>query len=185
MAATFLVETRLWQGAGDLLPPEQSAPSQAGPEGGPYRSLAALAQAPAVFGRGMAAAMTGSPEAARRHAATLEDMLRQAAGASVPFVAGMAPILEIQALEIAAATSAMDGDLDAAIETMKRATGLEERLPVPPGPPPLIKPSHELFGEILLHAGRREEAARQFATALFRHPGRLVSLRGAEQASRP
>ena len=29
------------------------------------------------------------------------------------------------------------------------------------------------------------EAARQFATALFRHPGRLAALRGAEQASRP
>lgn len=186
MAAIFLVETGLWPEAGDLLPPEQqAAPPQAGPEGSPYRSLAALAQAPAVFGRGMAAAMTGSPEAARRHAATLDDMRRQAAGAPVPFVAGMAPVLEIQALEIAAAASAMDGDVDAAVGTMERATRLEERMPVPPGPPPLIKPSHELFGEILLRAGRREEAARQFATALFRHPGRLASLRGAEQASRP
>ena len=63
MAATFLVETRLWQGAGDLLPPEQAAPPQAGPEGSSYRSLAALAQAPAAFGRGMAGAVTGSPEA--------------------------------------------------------------------------------------------------------------------------
>lgn len=186
MAATFLVEAGLWPEAGDLLPPEQQAtPPQAGPEGSPYRSLAALAQAPAVFARGMAAAMTGSPEAARRHAATLDDMRRQAAGAPVPFVAGMAPVLEIQALEIAAAASAMDGDVDAAVGTMERATRLEERIPVPPGPPPLIKPSHELFGEILLRAGRREEAARQFATALFRHPGRLASLRGAEQASRP
>ena len=53
MTAAFLVETGLWPEAGDLLPPEQqAAPPQAGPEGSPYRSLAALAQAPAVFGRG-------------------------------------------------------------------------------------------------------------------------------------
>jgi tetratricopeptide (TPR) repeat protein len=184
MAATFLVETGLWQKAGDLLPPEQAAPPHAGQEGSPYRSLAALAQAPAAWGRGMAAAMTGSPEVALRHAAVLDDMRRRAAIAPIPFVAGMAPVLEIQMLEIAAVISARSGDLGAAVETMQRAAELEERMPVPPGPPPQIKPSHELFGEILLRAGRRDEAARQFATALFRHPGRAASLRGAEQASR-
>jgi hypothetical protein len=48
----------------------------------------------------------------------------------------------------------------------------------------LIKPSHELLGEILLRAGRHEEAARAFATSLFRHPGRALSSKGAVQAAR-
>ncbi len=95
-----------------------------------------------------------------------------------------APVLEIQALEIAAAASTARGDLDASIATMRRATSLEEAMPVPPGPPPVIKPSHEMLGEILLRAGRREEAAQQFAMSLFRHPGRALSVQGAEQAAR-
>jgi hypothetical protein len=141
-----------------------------------------LAQAPAVFARGLAAAMTGSPDA-HGHMAELQEIRKQLAGTSIPFAANLAPVLEIQALEIAAAASAAKGDRDAAIATMRRATSLEEAMPIPPGPPPMIKPSHELFGEILLRAGRREEAARQFATALFRHPGRARSLAGAEQAA--
>jgi tetratricopeptide (TPR) repeat protein len=194
MAATFLVETRRWDEASRILPPQETgAPPQpglgggaggAGGAGGPYQAFAALAQAPAAFGRGLAAAMTGAAETARRQADALETLGRQAAGAPIPAAAAMAPVLEIQAFEIAATASAAAGDSGAAIETMRRATTLEERMPVPPGPPPLIKPSHELFGEILLRAGRREEAAAQFATSLFRHPGRALSLRGAEQAGK-
>ena len=181
MAATFLVETGRWDEAGRILPPLGTRASPQLDTGGPYQALAALSQAPAVFGHGLAAAMTGSPEAAQRQAEALEVLRRQAAGAPIPAAAAMAPVMEIQALEIVAVAAAEQGDLDRAVETMRRATALEERMPVPPGPPPLIKPSHELFGEILLRAGRREAAADQFATALFRHPGRMLSLRGIEQ----
>ena len=53
----------------------------------------------------------------------------------------------------------------------------------PSGPPSLIKPSHELFGEILLRAGKPQEAAVQFRTALFRQPNRARSLLGAARAA--
>ena len=115
--------------------------------------------------------------------ATLQDVSQQVADAPIPFAANMAPLLEIQALEIEAAASASRGQIDEAIATMRRATTREEAMPVPPGPPPLIKPSHELLGEILLQAGRHEEAARAFATSLFRHPGRAQSVEGAAQAA--
>ncbi len=114
--------------------------------------------------------MTGEAEAAQQQAGALKVLSRQAANAPVPAVASMAPVMQIQAIEITAAVQAVRGETEAAIGTMRRATAAEERMPVPPGPPPLIKPSHELFGEVLLRAGRREEAAEQFATALFRHP---------------
>jgi hypothetical protein len=70
----------------------------------------------------------------------------------------------------------VQGHLDDAIATMQQATALEEKMPPPSGPPPVIKPAHELFGEILLRAGRPAEAAPQFATALYRH---LLELREA------
>jgi tetratricopeptide (TPR) repeat protein len=183
MAATFVVESARWDEAGKLLPPRSSGAVSPSPSvGGQYQAFAALAQAPAVFARGLAAAMTGSPDA-QAHTDELQKIRQQLAGASIPFAANLAPVLEVQGLEIAAAAAAANGDLDAAIATMRRATSLEEAMPIPPGPPPMIKPSHELFGEILLRAGKREEAARRFATALFRHPGRARSLAGAEQAA--
>jgi tetratricopeptide (TPR) repeat protein len=185
MTATFLVETEAWDEAAKLLVPAATgAAPQAAPSGNPYQAFAALAQAPAVFARGFATAMTGAGNI-QQAIATLHDIRQQVANAPVPFAAGMAPVLEIQALAIAAAASARDGRLDEAIATMRRATAAEEATPVPPGPPPVIKPSHELLGEILLRAGRREEAARVFATALFRHPGRSRSIKGAEQAAKP
>ena len=185
MAATFLVETRRWEEAGRILPPQETGASEPVPGGGggnPYQAFAAMAGAPAAFGRGMAAAMTGEAEAAQRQAGALEALSRQAASAPVPVVASMAPVMQIQALEITATVQAARGETEAAIGTMRRATVAEEQMPVPPGPPPLIKPSHELFGEVLLRADRREEAAEQFAAALFRHPGRTLAARGLEEA---
>jgi tetratricopeptide (TPR) repeat protein len=183
MSATYLIETEQWAQAAELLPSQSTG---AGPKQGsgarPYQVFAGLAQSPAVFARGLAAAMTGSGDV-QAAIATLEGIRQQIAGAPIPFAANMAPVLEIQALEIAAAAAAARGELDEAIATMRRATALEQPMPAPQGPPPLIKPSHELLGEILLRAGRHEEAAQAFATSLFRQPARARSLKGAAQAS--
>jgi hypothetical protein len=69
-----------------------------------------------------------------------------------------------------AVASAAKGKPDKAIKIMEKATALEESVSPPPGPPPLIKSSHELFGEILLRASRPKEAAKQFARSLLRQP---------------
>jgi tetratricopeptide (TPR) repeat protein len=182
MAATFLVETEQWDETSKLLGPEATEGVPQTGTGGPYQAFAALAQTPAVFARGLATALTGSGEV-QEAVATLQDVSRQVADAPIPFAASMAPVLEIQALEIEAAASASRGQIDEAIATMRQATTREEAMPVAPGPPALIKPSHELLGEILLQAGRHEEAARAFATSLFRHPGRAQSVAGAAQAA--
>ena len=47
----------------------------------------------------------------------------------------------------------------------------------------MIKPSHELFGEILLRGGRPKEAVEKFAISLRRHPNRARSLLGAARAA--
>jgi predicted Zn-dependent protease len=92
--------------------------------------------------------------------------------------------LEILELEIVALSASMKKDHAKAIELMKKATGLEESMSAPYGPPGLIKPSHELFGEILLRAGKPAEAAEQFKVALQRQPNRARSLLGLERATK-
>lgn len=100
-------------------------------------------------------------------------------GVGVP----LSKILKMQRLEIAAAASAAKGSLDEAIESMEQATAVENSVPPPPGPSPLIKPAHELLGEILLQAERPVEAEKQFETALLRQTNRARSLLGAARAA--
>ena len=118
------------------------------------------------FIRGLAAAMNGS------------DIEPSIAGLQATRGSG-----EIFALEIAALKASMNKDHGRAIELMKQATALEEAMSPPSGPPGLIKPSHELFGEILLRAGKPAEAAEMFKVALQRQPNRARSLLGASRAA--
>lgn len=50
------------------------------------------------------------------------------------------------------------------------------------GPPVVPKPSRELLGDLLLAAGREEEAAEAYRAALRRAPGRTPAVRGLERA---
>ena len=113
----------------------------------------------------------------------LPPFVSEQSGAKEPFIAQVVRMTEIQELEIAAIINVAKGDFDDAIKTMKHATALEEAMPPPSGPPTVIKPPHELFGEILLRAGHPKEAAQQFATSLLRHPNRARSLLGAARAA--
>src|SRR6185503_19555044 len=95
----------------------------------------------------------------------------------------MSLMLEIRQLEIMALDASMKQDHTKAIELMKKAVGLEEQTGAPSGPPGIVKPSNELFGEILLRAGKPGEAVEQFKTALLRQPNRARSLLGSARAA--
>ena len=184
MAATFVVETAQWDTAEQWLgaPQEQAAYSQSQTSSGAHSMQAGVGvtQAPAIFARGLAIAAQGSPEA-QKSIAELQAMRAQQAGMQVPFIVQILKMTEIQEVEIAAMAAAAQGN--EAITIMRQATALEEALPPPPGPPLVIKPAHELFGEILLRAKRPQEAAEQFATSLRRHKNRARSLLGAARAA--
>ena len=80
--------------------------------------------------------------------------------------------------------SASQGKFDEAIETMKQAEKLEDQMSPPSGPPELLKPTQELFGEILLRAGRGKEATQEFQACLLREPKRARSLLGLARAQK-
>jgi tetratricopeptide (TPR) repeat protein len=183
MAAAFVVETERWDLAATLFPPAAPASAQipaasthgthgssqpASGDGSMTVRSSSSGQRLPLFVRNLAAALKGSltEEPAVGEVKTQGDLQRA-----------------IGDLEVAAVTASVKKDHDKAIELMKKATALEEQLGPPSGPPGLIKPSHELFGEILLHAGKPEAAAEQFKTALLRQPNRARSLLGAARAA--
>jgi len=168
MAAAFVVETERWDLANELFPATQKpgsteeAPSGAhsthgSPQTANTTRYSSASKTLPLFIRGLAAATRGSD-----------------------VESGLSGIRE---LEVAAVTASLKNDYAKAAELMKKATAMEEETGPPSGPPALIKPTHELFGEILLRAGKPVEAAAQFRTALLRQPNRARSLLGAARAA--
>jgi tetratricopeptide (TPR) repeat protein len=131
-----------------------------------------------AFAKGYAAAATGSSEVASNISA-LQEVEKGIANSEMGYRAKQ---IEIQRLELEAVAASKKGDSEKAIETMKKAIALEETNSPPSGPPELIKPPHELFGEILLTAGRADEAVKMFAVSLSREPNRARSLIGTARA---
>ncbi len=184
MAAAFIVETERWNLASQLFPESKTAPATAeqttmgGGHGG--HTPAATSSTPAgatlrtsqasvtlpIFIRGLAAAAHGS--------ASITDVNENEVRTYTRLIAE---------LEIAALNASMKKDHAKAIELIKKATATEEQMTPPYGPPNLIKPSHELYGEILLRAGKPAEAAEQFKISLLRQPNRARSLLGAARAA--
>lgn len=184
MAAAFVVETEKW----DLVPKLFAAGGESAGDGGHAMHNAPPAAATGrgrrsqslpLFMRGFAAAKTGSPDAAR-FITELQASKKQLAEKGEAYPAKSAEIMELEVSSVAAASKS---NFTEAIELMKRATAIEEEMSPPSGPPGLIKPSHELFGEILLSASRPKEAAEQFATAQLRQPNRARSLLGTARAA--
>jgi len=185
MAASFVIETERWNLANDLF--LESKPASASEQttmsgshgshnatqsgGATLRTSSASVTLP-LFVHGLAAAASGSG-ATEQNIAGLESLGKSRNSAST----------EILELEIGALSASMKKDHAKALELMKKATALEESMTAPYGPPGLIKPSHELFGEILLRAGKPGEAAEQFKVALRRQPNRARSLLGAARAA--
>jgi hypothetical protein len=187
MAAAFVVETERWELASVLFPksaasestsagPPASAshgthgatpPSTAGPMTVRYSSSS---QRLPRFIRELAAAVKGSTEPE-----TVPDQPTDESPGNSP--------VSIGELEVAAVAASMKRNHDQAIASIKRAVAIEDQLGPPSGPPSLIKPTHELYGEILLRAGRPQDAVEQFKTALLRQPNRARSLLGAARAA--
>ncbi|HWW60518.1 MAG TPA: hypothetical protein VN181_04040 [Thermoanaerobaculia bacterium] len=90
--------------------------------------------------------------------------------------------METMTLVLRALDAQHRGDLTKALDFAKRAADVEETLGPPSGPPDVMKPAHELYGELLLAAGKPRDALAQFASSLQRMPNRALSLAGEANA---
>lgn len=170
MAAAFIVETERWELANELFPP-----------GNPSNSSAETSASGGHAGHGAAPATeTVRYSSASRVLPTFIRALSASIRGSNNVETGLSGIRE---LEVAASRASTNKDYANAIELMKKATAMEEEGPAPSGPPSLIKPTHELFGEILLKAGKPADAVAMFRTALLRQPNRARSLLGLARAA--
>jgi tetratricopeptide (TPR) repeat protein len=184
MAAAFVIETESWDAAKKFFAPDaaQDSDSMAGHAAHNAGQMSArMRRSPAlpVFVRALAAAKSGSNEV-EKEIAELRSIRKQMADSGNAYVAKASEIFE---MEVTAALASTKGKNDEAIEIMKRAVAVEEEMSPPSGPPTLVKPSHELFGEILLRANRPKEAAVQFQAALMRQPNRARSLLGLARSA--
>ncbi|HXC70449.1 MAG TPA: hypothetical protein VN644_10755 [Pyrinomonadaceae bacterium] len=169
MAAAFVVETERWELANQLFPPDNTAnTSEQTTNSGTHPGHTQSATENTVR----------YPRASRNLPPFIRGLSASVRGAEVNYEE-----IGIRGYEVAALSASIKGDHAKAIKLMKVATGLEEQMSPPSGPPILIKPTHELFGEILLRAGKPAEAAAQFKTALVRQPNRARSLLGAARAA--
>jgi tetratricopeptide (TPR) repeat protein len=76
-----------------------------------------------------------------------------------------------------------DGKQLDALAILREAAELEDAIPLEFGPPDVVKPTHELLGEVLFELGRTREAQREFSRALELAPGRARSLLGLGRAA--
>jgi tetratricopeptide (TPR) repeat protein len=115
-----------------------------------------------LYGHGMAAANRGDVEMVERVTRAL-----RVEGPPNP------PARAIMALQIEAVHALEAGDPDRAASLSEEAMVSVEAFPT--ASPPLFQPPYELHGEIMLRAGRVEEAAKAFDRALERFPARTRS----------
>jgi len=74
------------------------------------------------------------------------------------------------------------GDREAGLTLVARALDTESQLEFTYGPPWAAKPVGELYADLLLEAGRREEAIAAYQSVLKANPGRRLAIAGLAAA---
>jgi tetratricopeptide (TPR) repeat protein len=181
--ARYLIDTH-----GDAkLPP--AAPAKAAAAAGKDPAPAAgahcgspMAHAPGadhgmmIFAAGLAAARRGDTATADEAVARLHALPKGGRGYGSDATAAMEK-------EISGVALLAKGRKDEGLAILAEAAKIEDAMPPPSGPPELLKPALELYGEALLEQGKPEEAAVQFHHSLERMPRRSSSLLGAARAA--
>lgn len=133
-----------------------------------------------VFTTGFAAYKRGQLEAASSAADQLARI--NAAGKNDRFgraETGIALEKELRAMVHIGAGRHTEG-----LALLREAATFEDGLAAEYGPPDIVKPTHELLGEVLLARGDAVEAQKEFSHALALAPGRSLSLLGLARAAR-
>jgi tetratricopeptide (TPR) repeat protein len=89
----------------------------------------------------------------------------------------------VMARELEAKILFAKGETDRALALAREAASAEDVLNFEFGPPVVVKPAHELAGEMLLAAKRSADARKEFETALSKTPGRALALLGLARSA--
>jgi tetratricopeptide (TPR) repeat protein len=179
MRARFISDTAQWE---KLSLTTAAVPSQ----GGEHANMPGMqmgsydGSATWTYIVGVSAAKTGDLATAEAAEAQLKGVTARTAGGPTSYAAK--PHL-IREKELGAVIRWAKGQKEEALQLAKEATEIEATVSAPSGPPDPIKPAFELYGEMLLDAGRTKEAAQAFEQALLRTPKRTPSVNGLARAS--
>jgi tetratricopeptide (TPR) repeat protein len=168
MRAHYLVSTERWSD-----PVVEWELDMEGVSPGP-RAMDAFALGLAALGRSDRAAAERWLAELERHAQDAPAADRYGANPQVP---------GILAKELRALLVLVDNRKDEALAMLREATAAEDALPLEYGPPDIVKPTHELLGEVLLGLGEGAEAKREFEQSLHLAPRRALSLLGLARAA--
>ncbi len=91
---------------------------------------------------------------------------------------------ETMEMELRAMRAWLDKDATATENFFKKATELHAKAGYSYGPPSIVKPSYEMYGEWLLENGRPKEALVQFEKSLELAPNKRLSVMGKEAAQK-
>jgi predicted Zn-dependent protease len=174
MRAAYLVETRQWNG--------DAARLSVAAEDLPQKGLA-------LFVEGIRALERGDLTAAEKALADLQAAAK--AKAEGPHSStGMSYMMHrssgadaVMAKELEAKILFAKGETDRAVALAREAASAEDKLNFEFGPPVVVKPAHELLGEMLLEAKRSADARKEFETALSKTPGRALALLGLARSA--
>ncbi|HKF45249.1 MAG TPA: hypothetical protein VKG01_19305 [Thermoanaerobaculia bacterium] len=168
MRAAYIVETRRFDG--DVA-----------------RSLSGETRAVTLFADGFAAAGMGDKARAAKAASSIEPgSSGEHHGGGMMYRMGRPTGPEADAVmkkQLEALQARSDKDLPRAIALAREAAADEDRMTFDFGPPAVVKPAHELAGELLLASGDAAAARSEFEKSLAGAPNRALSLLGLARAA--
>ena len=120
---------------------------------------------------------------AKRLYATVAEFEKLVSSPNSPIDAGLREQAVVMLHELGALLVFSQGQVQEAFAAMDRATAAQARMPKPIGRPYPVKGADELYGELLLQAGRAKDAVVWFERALARTPNRSRAVLGLARAA--
>ncbi len=134
-----------------------------------------------LFALGLSAVHLENTEVAEQALLRIKAIRKINAAAKEAFYA---KLIEVNENALAGLIAKVNNEANKCIAFFEKGVNVEESLNPPTGPPDVIKPIHELYGEVLLMMGQNEKALAQFEKSLERTPNRSLSVLGAARSAR-
>jgi tetratricopeptide (TPR) repeat protein len=149
------------------------------------RALTGSEKGVTLFAEGLAASATGDRERLGKALAGLgKEPAEHQHGSMYRMGQASGPAADAaMQKELESLSASLDRDQPRALSLAKEAAAAEDAMSFDFGPPAVVKPAHELYGELLLVAGKPAEARAEFEAALAHAPNRALSLLGLARSA--